>query len=487
MTIAAFALAAALAAQPAPDAQALLDAGKFDEAIPLLEAERAEHPGDPVPTWMLAVARLRIGDFGEAARLGEIFGKLVPDNANGPRLVGSALAAQGDLSGAEAAFRRALALDPENPVARLDLALLLARRGNTDEARERLESLAGDWPGRAEILAPLGTLHARQGRPAEARRALAAAVRADPASLEAHHHLGGLYSNLGRFDLAGRHLDRALELDPGHPPSLSELCLLRSREDRLEEARDACRAAAEAAPADAETHFRLGDVLHFLQDPGAEAGYRRALELDPNHRMARFRLGLLLEEQTRSEEAIEVLVPAVDAEAPPVDPTDLATGLQTLGLAHRSAGEPESARARLEQAIETAPTLPEPHLHLGNLLARSGDPELAALGRERLARFQEVRALDERVRELKAMVNQAPGVPEPKRELVRVLVEGGAPDRALEEASLLLALSADEPAHHELVVRALLALGRREDAEAALDAALRRWPDHPELRALRRS
>ncbi len=472
-------------AQSLETAQRLLDEGRIREAIPHLEAAWREHPGEPAPVWKLAVARLQLGDFDEAAEFGAIFSRLVPESSNGLRLMGSALMAAGRLDEAEAAFRRALERNPGDPASRLDLALLLAGRGRVGEARAGLEALAADWPGRAEILAPLGALHAGEGRRGEALEALTAAARADPDSLEAHHHLGSLYSDLGRFELARRHLDRALELAPGNPGPLSELCLLRSREDRLEEARSVCQQAADAAPEDAETWFRLGDVLQFLQDSAAEAAHRRALELDPGHRKARFRLGLLLEEQNRSGEAIEALVPGVDAAAPPVAPFDLATGLQTLGIAYRSAGDPDRARLRLEQAIAAAPTLPEPHLHLGNLLARSEHPEEAALGREHLVRFRELRAFDDRVRELKAVINAHPGAPGPKRELVRHLADGGAADRALDEAGLLLALSADEPVHHELVAESLLALGRKEEARTLLEAALARWPDNQNLRDLR--
>ncbi len=472
-------------AQPMRLAQELLDQGRIEEAIPHLEEATKGDPDDPAPIWMLAVAHLQLGDFAAAAELGSRFGSLAPENPNGPRLVGSALVAAGRLEEAEDAFRSAVALDPENPVTRLDLALLLARMGETGEARASLESLAAAFPGRAEVLGPLGALHAREGRRAEALQVLVAAVRAEPGSAEANHHLGALYSDLGRLGLAERHLGRALEQNPENPASLSELCLLRSRQDRLEEARGVCSRAAEVAPEDAETWFRLADVLQYLQDDSAEPAHRRALGLDPGHRLARFRLGLLLWEQNRSEEAIEVLTPAVEATTPPVTASDLATGLQTLGLAHRSAGDIEEARLRLEQAIRSAPTLPEPHLHLGNLLARSADPSVAALGRERLARFREVKSFDDRVRSLKAAVNADPAAPGPKRDLVRGLMEGGALDRALDEAGLLFVLSRDEPVHHELLAAALLGLGREDEAAEVLDSALERWPDRRELRELR--
>ena len=61
------------------------------------------------------------------------------------------------------------------------------------------------------------------------------------------------------------------------------------------------------------------------------------------------------------------------------------------------------------------------------------------------------------------------------------LIRGGAPRLALAEAERLLTLAAAEPVHHLLYGEALAAAGRAEEARAALDRALSRWPDHPEL------
>ena len=473
------------AAQPNPveTARQLVEAGRLEEALPHLERARAADPANPQALWMLAVARLRLGNLAEAASLADEFGRLVPESPGGPLLAASALTGLGQLPGAAAALSEALARDPGNPEARRDLAVLLGRQGRLEEATRRLEELRSEYPGRPEVLAPLGVLYVQQGRGAEGLSALTQAAQADPDSFEARQHLGALLSELGQFEPAGAHLGAALALQPGNPGTLFEICLLRSREERLEAARDACAEAAAAAPASAEAQFASGDVLHYLQEEeAAERAYREAIRLDPDHLRARFRLGLLLHEAGRSAEAIPVLTPAAEAETAAVRSAQLAGGLMTLGQALAATSDPEGAALRLEAAIAAAPTLPEPHLHLGNLLVRSGDPAKVETGRGHLERFAELRRFSDRTNELKAAVNANPGTRRPKMALIAHLIAGGDPEAALSESERLLTLASAEPVHHLLYAESLAATGRMAEAHETLNAALANWPANTELR-----
>ena len=468
---------------PLATARRLVAEERLAEAVPHLEQARSADPLSPDPLWMLAVARLRLGDLPEAVSLAEEFGRLVPESPTGPWLRATALTALGRLPQAADSLREALTRDPSHPEARRDFAVLLGRLGEREEAVRRLAELRREYPGRPEVLAPLGVLYVQEGRTAEGLAALQQAAQADPDSWEARHHLGALYSEFGQFVFAAPHLDAALALQPGNPGTLFEICLLRSREERLEAAREACAEAARAAPDRPEAQFANGDVLHYLQEgEAAERAYREAIRLDPDHARARFRLGLLLHEAGRSAEAIPVLTPAVEEEGAAPSRAQLAGGLTTLGQALVATEDPAGATRRLEAAITAAPTLPEPHLHLGNLLVRSGDPAQVERGRNHLQRFAELKRFSDRTNELKAMVNASPGAREPKKALIAHLIAGGAPTLALEESGRLLTLAAAEPVHHLLYAESLAASGRTDEALGVLEAALSDWPDNADLR-----
>ena len=469
--------------QDLESARRLVDAGRVAEAIPYLERARTADPGNPLPLWMLAVAHLRVGNAEDAASLAAEFSERMPDSPNGPLLQASALQGLGRPAEAETALREALAREPRHPEARRDLAVLLMQRGETDEALNQLEALAAEFPGRAEALAPLGVLYVQLDRTADGLEALIAAAQADPSSFEAQHHLGALWSELGQYAQAGPRIEAALALRPGDPGALLEMCRLRSREERLEDARRACAEAAAAAPEDPEARFASGDVLHYLaESEAAEAAYRAALRLDPAHDRARYRLGQLLHETGRSAEAVEVLLPAVDRSEPATDPGRRAEALMILGQAITESGDRDAAIARLEAGTRLAPTLPEPHLHLGNLLVRSEDPDAVERGRGHLARFTELKRFEDRANELRAAVNRAPGAREPKGLLIAHLIEGGAVSDALEESGRLFALAPAEPLHHRLYADALEAAGRLDDARSILEGALDTWPDNADLR-----
>ena len=477
------------------EARRLVEDGRIGEAAEHLEEVRRARPDDPAPLWMLAVARLRLGAFAEAAELGAALAALTPANPNGLFLRATALRELGEMDGAEAALREALDRDPAHPEARRDLALVLAARGRGAEAVRELEALRAEHPGRAEVLAPLGVLLVQQGRGAEGLSALTAAAQSDPGSFEAQHHLGALHSRLGNFGEADRRLAAALALRPGDPGALLEICLLRSREERLEAAKAACERAADAAPGNAEAHFRSGDVLHYLrEDADAEARYRETLRLDPQHRRARFRLGALLHETGRSAEAIPVLRPALPAPGEAVNADDDPPGTPEtreqqanarviLGLALARTGEREAALAEFREAAAAAPLVPEPHLHLGNLLVRSEVPEEAAAGREHLERFAELKGVSDRTNELKTAIVARPGEGAPKRALVAHLIGNGAADLAAAESERLLTLAPAEPLHHLLYAEALEALGEDAAAREVIERALADWPDREDLRA----
>jgi predicted O-linked N-acetylglucosamine transferase (SPINDLY family) len=109
-------------------------AGRLDEAWALYERVLARRPDHPRALWL---AGLLAGQLGRTAlaleRLGAAARLPTADGAVHAAL-GQALLTAGDTDGAEAAFRRALTLDPRLPAAHDGLGALLARRDRFAEA-----------------------------------------------------------------------------------------------------------------------------------------------------------------------------------------------------------------------------------------------------------------------------------------------------------------------------------------------------------------
>lgn len=137
---------------------------------------------------------------------------------------GAALA--GRYGEAAAAYRRAVAADPENFYYRKSLGLTLHQLGRAGEAAQQLEAAARLLPEipdaqrrreTVEVRFSLAGLAANRGDLEAAAEHFAAVVEADPDYLPAHLHLGNLAGRDGRREEALGHFRRALEIDPDHP------------------------------------------------------------------------------------------------------------------------------------------------------------------------------------------------------------------------------------------------------------------------------
>lgn len=120
----------------------------------------------------------------------------------------------GQANEARQRFTRLLAMDPENPYARLGFAESLLATDDVTHAVERFNDLQGIEAVHARALQGKGLALMRQNRKDEATQVLAAAVEADPQLWRAWNALGGLHDMARRFDRATEAYDKALALRP---------------------------------------------------------------------------------------------------------------------------------------------------------------------------------------------------------------------------------------------------------------------------------
>lgn len=177
---------------------------------------------------------------------------------------------------------------------------------------------------------------------------------------------------LGRHRLARRSVDSledavkyfsaALEIDPQYAlawASLGETYLIQRRRssvsDRelLGKAQSATEKALAINPGLGEAYATLAMLKWNLDDfAGAEKFYLKAIELAPNYATTFHWYSLLLGDQGRSEEALEMI--SVAARLDPMSPVIR----QNLAVAYRSEGRFEEALEELEFAITIDPNYP---------------------------------------------------------------------------------------------------------------------------------
>lgn len=149
-----------------------------------------------------ALAGHFVGALPEAG-VRDFLAQLLPSEADSLAEEGGAHLAAGKTVEAEAAFKRALELDPRNERAMVGQATVLAQRQADDEALALLEGV-GPGPHRQEADRLAARLRIRQsgaGDEAELR----ARVKANPKDLEARFALSQAVAAAGRYDEALEH------------------------------------------------------------------------------------------------------------------------------------------------------------------------------------------------------------------------------------------------------------------------------------------
>ncbi len=127
------------------------------------------------------------------------------------------LVAAGRLVEAEVRLRRQLGEDPQNAALRHNLAVVLAKQRQLDEAGRLLEEATRAEPERADSWALLGGVRADQQRFDEAAEALRQATELRPKNAEYLQHLALVLQIRGQPIEAGRAAQQSLGIDPRNP------------------------------------------------------------------------------------------------------------------------------------------------------------------------------------------------------------------------------------------------------------------------------
>lgn len=183
------------------------------------------------------------------------------------------LMSQGRYSEAEEMFRELLVNNPADLAATVGLGTALAKQFKLDGADDMLDRVLKSDPnnalafaGKANVIlnrlqSSSGTI--RENRDSYLRQAEDYARRATalaPASGEAHFTLGQVYKEQGRLDDASQELRTAVSLDPQHSQALSTLGMLKLDQGSLAEAAENFKRAINISSSNSTAHYGLGSV-----------------------------------------------------------------------------------------------------------------------------------------------------------------------------------------------------------------------------------
>jgi tetratricopeptide (TPR) repeat protein len=317
------------------------------------------------------VACAGAGQFAEAEQAYRRATELAPGNPWPWVLLGGVLQEhlQRPLDAA-AAYRRALALDPELEWVRDRLAAFDDER-EIEAAVEVPATAVAAVADEAWEQVTLAKKHYEpQGRYDEAEAAYRRAISINPRYAMAWAFLGDLLRDHGeRYEEAEAAYRKVSELDPHNAWPWARLAeLLHDRLGRYGEAEAGYRHALEIAPDDSWLHGKLGQLLHedLARPEEAEEHYRKAIRLRPDAWLWT-QLALLLQQFGRSTEAEQACRRAIA-----LDP-DHAAAWGVLGLALSATEERRGAAERsFRKAIALKPDYGWAWGQLGILLHEVG-------------------------------------------------------------------------------------------------------------------
>ncbi len=403
------------------EAAAWLELGKLYHAHQLTEAAVAGYrraagldSDSPKAWYFLALAEAELGELEIALDAGARVVELVPGYAPVHWRRGRWLESLGRTGEAEAAFRRAVDVDPSAAAGWVGLASILLERGRAREAvdilrpvlaADRTNGIAGQLFGRALLAA---------GDETAARRVLGmtagmGAYFPDPWHEEVLDSVTGVLNRLqllnarmarGELDRVIRQLEALRESHPEHVGVLNLLSEGYLQLGRLDAARAVLEIALGTDPTDFSTLIHLAQAARFGGDLEAALGWAdRALEANPRLWQGHFERASIFYADNRLEECLGALERAMRHGAHQNPNAWLTQGDALLRLARWS-----EAATVLERATARFPFLAQAWVGLAVAEVERGRIERARAALETAAELQPedetMSAVRTRIREL---------------------------------------------------------------------------------------
>ncbi len=279
-------------------------------------------------------------------------------------------------------FRRALSAEPNSVEAQLGLASALDRQGLATDAEAAYRRAVEIQPAWWSTYSHLGVFQLRRGSFAAAAESFRTAVRLSPDNTRAIDNLGVAYQQLGRYEEAISEYRRSIAIRPT-ASALSNLGTCLFFLARYDEAVEVYERATALQPENGVLWLNFGDALRLSGHGGERTGtaYRRAiglleadLALTPRDADLRTSLALALAWTGQQGAALKQAEAALA-----IDPEGADT-LYHVALVRLAGGEVESALDLLARAVA----------HGYPVAEMDHDPELARLKPDR--RYAKMRA-----------------------------------------------------------------------------------------------
>lgn len=221
--------------------------------------------------------------------------RIDPLSAALPRAQAEQYRAEGDLDKAVSTYRRALTIDPIDPLSLTNLASVFSEQGALDEALASFQESFQLDP--TEVTTQLGLSNALRdlGRVEEATAMAEGAVRSDPQSSDAHVAVGNIRLQTGQLQDAKSAFKKAVRLNPRKATAYSGLAGVYKSAGNFKKSLKAYRKSLNLDPKDGNVHNNLGGLfMQMARLNEALSSYETAVTLNPRSGSLHANLGIAL-------------------------------------------------------------------------------------------------------------------------------------------------------------------------------------------------
>ena len=321
---------------------------------------------DPARIAARAVELQKQGKLEDSAAEYRRFLELAPKSWEARSNLGVVYSQLGRFDDAVVQYREVLALQPSAVAVRYNLAIALYKGVHFREAAAELEAVLKAKPDHPQAPLLLADSRLLLGEWKQVIAILDPLVERDPDNKAVLYMLGTALMRDRQYARGQRVLDRILRQGDSAEAHLVLALASREANDDIAAEKE-LRRALELDPSLPTANGTLGDVLVRMgEGAAAVAALERELELNPNHFDSHLLLGLLLRQESKTDEAMQHLRKALV-----LRPGDTGVRYQ-IALVEIATSNLEAARATLEALVGEAPRFTEAQVSLATVYYRLG-------------------------------------------------------------------------------------------------------------------
>jgi len=473
----------------------LMSMGRNEEAIREFEWVLQVDPDDDAVYQILGNLYLKVGRLRNAE---EILNTSLSFNPDDPELLtqlGEIYEKQNREDLALQQLSQAVAVDESNVTARQKLADIYEKHNRVDLALEELQKASQHNPENPDIHRRMGELFLKTNKVDKALLHFEKTVEMDPSSAELHHKLAQLYTKKDYSELSINEYRKAVHIRPYNPEYREDLGMALYSQNRLEEAITEMKKAATLDSTNLDYHKALGIMYEETneydkavkafqkvinlnpRDPMAQGmlgrvyakqgllsmavfQYQKALQLNPDSHLFHVYLGKAYSQQGRMKDAVEMFKKAI--ELAPGGQT--ARGSRVLGKAYADLGRVYLEQGDLRKAMDVLKS------------AEKNNPNDVKTIHYMGLLFLEQKKFDKASYYLTRALKMQPHSSEIMRDLANLYSMREEWTLALSMARKAIMYAPAYIEGYEILSRILTKMGRYNEAQSALDDAVRCCP-----------